>query len=75
MTVKLNNSELCPRYTGRSISGVKIKESPEWLKKRLKSIGLKPINNVVDITNYVMFDRGQPLHAFDRSLIEEILLK
>ncbi|MCX7797563.1 MAG: phenylalanine--tRNA ligase subunit beta [Melioribacter sp.] len=55
----------CPRYVGKVIMNVKIQESPEWLKKRLKSIGLRPINNVVDVTNYVLYEIGQPLHAFD----------
>jgi len=59
------NSELATRYTGVTINDVKVGESPEWLKTRLKSIGLSPINNIVDITNYVMHDIGQPLHAFD----------
>ena len=57
--------EACPRYIGRVIRGVKIGPSPDWLQKRLIAIGIKPINNVVDATNYVMFECGQPLHAFD----------
>ena len=57
--------EACPRYIGRLIRGVKIGPSPAWLQKRLLAIGVKPINNVVDATNYVMFECGQPLHAFD----------
>ena len=57
--------ESCPRYIGRLIRGVKIGPSPLWLQKRLFAIGVKPINNVVDATNYVMFECGQPLHAFD----------
>ncbi|MEW5844484.1 MAG: phenylalanine--tRNA ligase subunit beta, partial [Bacteroidota bacterium] len=55
----------CPRYVGKVVSNVEIKESPDWLKKRLKSIGLRPINNVVDVTNFVLYEVGQPLHAFD----------
>lgn len=55
----------CPRYSGRYLAGVKIAPSPEWLKARLESVGLKSINNVVDVTNYVMMELGQPLHAFD----------
>jgi len=65
VSVTIENPEACPRYSGVTISGIKIKESPEWLKNRLKAIGLNPINNVVDITNYVLFETGQPLHAFD----------
>jgi phenylalanyl-tRNA synthetase beta chain len=63
--VEVATPEACPRYSGVTISGVKIKESPDWLQNRLKAIGLSPINNVVDITNYVLFETGQPLHAFD----------
>ncbi len=59
------NKELAPRYCGVSISGLKVKQSPEWLQNRLKAIGLAPINNVVDATNYVLHELGQPLHAFD----------
>ncbi len=64
------NSTDCPRYTGITISGVTIKESPEWLKNKLKAIGLNPINNVVDITNFVQHEIGQPLHSFDADRIE-----
>jgi len=67
--VEILNPEACPRYTGVTISGVEVKESPEWLQNRLKIIGLSPINNVVDITNYVLFETGQPLHAFDAAEI------
>lgn len=62
--------ELCPRYTARIVRGVKVAESPIWLKDRLRKIGLRPINNIVDITNYVLFETGQPLHAFDLSMLE-----
>ncbi len=68
--VEVKNPEACPRYSGVTISGVTIKESPEWLKQRLKTIGLSPINNVVDITNYVLHETGQPLHAFDAAAIQ-----
>ena len=63
--VEVVNHEACPRYTGVTIANVEIKESPDWLKNRLKAIGHNPINNVVDVTNYVLFEVGQPLHAFD----------
>lgn len=63
--VEIKDSEKCPRYIGKVVSNVEVKESPEWMKKRLKSIGLRPINNVVDVTNYVLYEVGQPLHAFD----------
>ncbi len=68
--VTVENSEACPRYSGVTISGIKVDESPDWLKNRLKSIGLTPINNVVDITNFVLHETGQPLHAFDADQIE-----
>jgi len=61
--------EACPRYTARVIQGVKIGPSPEWFAKRLRTIGIRPINNVVDVTNYVMMECGQPLHAFDLSRV------
>lgn len=68
--VSVENTEACHRYSGVTISDVEVKESPEWLQLRLKSIGLTPINNIVDITNFVLFETGQPLHAFDANQIE-----
>lgn len=68
--VDVADAKLCPRYCGVTISGVTVKESPEWLKNRLKAIGLTPKNNIVDVTNYVLHDLGQPLHAFDASKIK-----
>lgn len=62
--------ENCPRYSGAIIKNIKVKESPDWLKNSLRSIGLKPINNIVDITNYILHDIGQPLHAFDLDKIK-----
>lgn len=67
--IVIESPDDCPRYSGLTISGVKIAESPEWLKNRLRAIGLNPINNVVDITNFVQFEVGQPLHAFDADKI------
>ncbi|HKL66407.1 MAG TPA: phenylalanine--tRNA ligase subunit beta, partial [Bacteroidales bacterium] len=67
--VIIENEQDCIRYSGLTISGVEVKESPQWLKNRLKAIGLTPLNNVVDITNYVLHESGQPLHAFDADKI------
>lgn len=77
VTVTVENTEACPRYAGLTIKGVKITESPDWLKNRLNLIGLRPINNVVDITNYVLHELGHPLHAFDRAYItgDRIIVK
>jgi phenylalanyl-tRNA synthetase beta chain len=63
--VEIVDVKNCPRYSSRIIRGVSIKESPEWLKRRIGNIGLRPINNIVDVTNYIMYETGQPLHAFD----------
>ena len=67
--LEVEDSELCPRYIGAVIENVKVSESPKWLKNRLKAIGLSPINNIVDITNYILHGFGQPLHAFDADKI------
>ena len=68
--VTVEDNELCPRYAGLTISGLKVEESPEWLRRRLEALGLAPINNIVDITNYVLHETGNPLHAFDASKIK-----
>ncbi|MDO4780040.1 MAG: phenylalanine--tRNA ligase subunit beta [Bacteroides sp.] len=70
ITVEVENAEHCNHYSGVYITGVKVAESPEWLQNKLKVIGLKPINNVVDITNYMLHAYGQPLHCFDADKIE-----
>ena len=70
LEVEIQNAEGCPRYTGRIIRGVKNTESPEWMKQRLAAMGLNPKNALVDVTNYVMFELGHPLHAFDLREVE-----
>ena len=67
--VVIENTEACRRYACVSITGCEVKESPEWLKARLTTVGLRPINNIVDITNYIMFAYGQPLHCFDADMV------
>src|ERR687884_216314 len=69
--VEIRDADLCPRYAGRVVRGVTIKPSPDWLVKRLEAIGQRPINNVADITNYVLHEQGQPLHAFDLAKLTE----
>lgn len=68
--VKVENTQACPRYAGVSVKGVTVKESPEWLKRKLNAIGLRPINNIVDITNFIVHAVGQPLHCFDADKIK-----
>ena len=68
--VQVEDTVACPRYSSLTISGITVKTSPDWLKDKLKVIGIRPINNIVDITNYVLHDLGQPLHAFDADHIK-----
>ncbi len=70
VTVEVENHEACPRYSGVTIRGIKVTESPKWLQDRLNAIGLRPINTVVDITNYILHSIGQPLHCFDLAKID-----
>ncbi|HTM99345.1 MAG TPA: phenylalanine--tRNA ligase subunit beta [Pedobacter sp.] len=70
IAVKVEDEVACPRYSSVSISGVTVKSSPDWLKDKLKVIGIRPINNIVDVTNYVLHELGQPLHAFDAAQIK-----
>ena len=67
--VRVENPEACPRYAGVTVSGVTVKESPQWLQDKLRAIGLRPINNVVDVTNYIVHAFGQPLHCFDAAQV------
>ena len=69
VAVRIDDPELCPRYTARVVRGVKVGPSPAWLRQALEKVGLRAINNVVDVTNYVMLETGQPLHAFDYHLV------
>jgi phenylalanyl-tRNA synthetase beta chain len=69
VSVRIEDADLCPRYTARVVKGVKIGPSPDWLRSTLEKVGIRSINNVVDVTNYVMLEIGQPLHAFDYHLI------
>jgi phenylalanyl-tRNA synthetase beta chain len=76
ISISVEDKERCPRYSGTTIRNVSVKPSPSWLQKRLRAVGLSPINNVVDVTNYVMRELGTPLHAFDtRSLNGKIVVK
>ena len=77
INVKVEDEKACPRYSGVYIKGLAVKDSPDWLQHRLKAIGVRPVNNVVDIANYVMFETGQPMHAFDAANIkgDQIIVK
>ena len=70
--VRIENEDLCPRYTARIVLGVKVGPSPDWLRQNLEKVGLRSINNVVDVTNFVMLESGQPLHAFDYHLLHRV---
>ena len=70
VSVRIEDADGCPRYIARVIEGVKIGPSPAWMQRRLERCGIRPINNVVDVTNYVMLELGQPLHAFDARMLE-----
>ncbi|MDD6044516.1 MAG: phenylalanine--tRNA ligase subunit beta [Clostridia bacterium] len=70
-TVQVLDGELCPRYIGRVVKDIRIAPSPAWMQKKLRSVGMRPINNIVDITNYVMIEYGQPMHAFDFACITD----
>ena len=71
ISVKISEPKICPRFIVSLINGVEVKDSPEWLQKRLRALGQRPINNIVDATNYVMFTIGQPLHAYDADLFSQ----
>jgi phenylalanyl-tRNA synthetase beta chain len=70
LAVEIKNPELCPRYTARMVKNIKIEPSPKWMRQRLRASGVRPINNIVDITNYVMLEYGQPMHAFDYACLD-----
>jgi phenylalanyl-tRNA synthetase beta chain len=70
LAIEINSPELCPRYTARMVKNIKIEPSPKWLRQRLRAAGVRPINNIVDITNYVMLEYGQPMHAFDYACLD-----
>lgn len=74
ISVEIKNKEACPRYASVTLTNVQVQESPKWMKDRLNAIGVRPINNVVDITNYVLHEMGQPLHAFDAEVVGDIVI-
>ena len=71
LSVEIKDAELCPRYTARMVKNIKIAPSPKWMRRRLRASGVRPINNIVDITNYVMLEYGQPMHAFDYACLRD----
>ena len=71
LSVEIKDAELCPRYTARMVKNIKIAPSPKWMRRRLRASGVRPINNIVDITNYVMLEYGQPMHAFDHACLHD----
>jgi phenylalanyl-tRNA synthetase beta chain len=75
LEVKVEDFKLCPRYLGVVVGGIKIEPSPQWLQDRLISVGVRPISNIVDVTNYVMLELGQPLHAFDQTTVDKIIVR
>jgi phenylalanyl-tRNA synthetase beta chain len=75
LKVEVKDDKLCPRYMAIAVNNIKITESPKWIQDRLAAVGLRPINNIVDATNYVMLELGQPMHAFDASKIKEIIVR
>lgn len=75
ISVKVEDADLCPRYMAVKIEGIEIKDSPEWIQKRLTAVGMRPINNIVDATNYAMLEMGEPMHAFDASLVSDIVVR
>ncbi len=75
LAIEIKDTEICPRFTSCIIKGIEVKESPEWLKESLMKVGVRPVNNIVDVTNYVMYELGQPMHAYDRRVVETDMLE
>lgn len=75
LNIKILDHDLCPRYTAIKLERVAVKESPDWIKERLSAVGMRPINNIVDATNYVMLELGQPMHAFDAKETKQIIVR
>ena len=74
LSVTVKNPQLCQRHVARMVKNIKIEPSPRWLRERLRASGVRPINNIVDITNYVMLEYGQPMHAFDYKYVKAVRL-